>query len=225
MLMAARKLQGIGLVLFVLMFAMTLYPVSLRVAATRSELAQVEYDVMQTRLNIRYLETEFSARSSLRQLERWNAESLGYAAPEAAQFLSGERALAQLDSLRPVAGPRADRALLAVAEVPPVPASRSATQMIIDASIPSAQAREPVRPRSANVPAEPVGKKTASAIVAKAPNAPSKSAATKTAPAPSSQTSKQDRRLAMLDQQLLTPAALNAIDSAARAEAGAGRAQ
>ena len=37
MLMAARKLQGIGLVLLVLLFAMMLYPVSLKVAATRSE--------------------------------------------------------------------------------------------------------------------------------------------------------------------------------------------
>lgn len=224
MLMAARKLQGIGLVLFVLMFAMTLYPVSLRVAATRSELAQVEYDVLQTRLNIRYLETEFSARSSLRQLERWNAESLGYAAPEAAQFLSGERALAQLDSLQPVAGPRADRALLAVAEVPPV-APRSATQMIIDVSIPSAQAREPVRPQVADKPAGPVGAKVPAAVAAKTPTATTKPATAKVAPAASGQAAKQDRRLAMLDQQLLTPAALNAIDSAARAEAGAGRAQ
>ncbi len=221
MLMAARKLQGIGLVLFVLMFAMTLYPVSLRVAATRSELAQVEYDVMQTRLNIRYLETEFSARSSLRQLERWNAESLGYAAPEAAQFLSGERALAQLDSLQPVSGPRADRALLAVAEVPPVAAPRSATQMIIDASIPSAQAREPVRPQIADT----AGKKAPAMVAAKTPTATPKPDAAKAAPSTSSQATKQDRRLAMLDQQLLTPAALNAIDSAARAEAGAGRAQ
>ncbi len=225
MLMAARKLQGIGLVLFVLMFAMTLYPVSLRVAATRSALAQVEYDVLQTRLNIRYLETEFSARSSLRQLERWNAESLGYAAPDAAQFLSGERALAQLDSLQPVAGPRADRALLAVAEVPPVATPRSATQMIIDASIPSAQAREPVHPQIADKPAGRVGTKAPAAVAAKAPTAAAKPATAKAAPATSSQATKQDRRLAMLDQQLLTPAALNAIDSAARAEAGAGRAQ
>ena len=41
MLMAARKLQGIGLVLLVLIFAMMLYPVSLKVAATRSELARI----------------------------------------------------------------------------------------------------------------------------------------------------------------------------------------
>ena len=65
MLMAARKLQGIGLVLIVLFLAMTLYPVSLRVASKRSELAQVERDIRLTRNNIRYLETEFGARASL----------------------------------------------------------------------------------------------------------------------------------------------------------------
>lgn len=229
MLMAVRKLQGIGLVLFVLMFAMTLYPVSLRVAATRSELAQVEYDVMKTRLNIRYLETEFSARASLRQLERWNAESLGYAAPEAAQFLSGERALAELDSLRPLNPARTDRMLLAVAEVPAVVAPvKSTAQMILDASIPSAKAKEPTHPQIAAkandskpaVAAQSSDQRSKPGASQKAkgenPNAETRTAAKST---------DQSRRLAMLDQQLLTPAALTAIDVAARAEAGAGRAQ
>lgn len=218
MLLAARKLQGIGLVLFVLMFAMTLYPVSLRVAATRSELAQVEYDVLQTRLNIRYLETEFSARASLRQLERWNAEALGYAAPEASQFLSGERALADLDSLRPLGPARTDRMLLAVAEVPPVVAPpKSAAQMIFDASIPSAKASEPATPRIAKAGAavEPADK------AARPANPDKKRPEVRTAAA----SKEKNQRLAMLDSQLLTPAALNAIDAAARAEAGTGRNQ
>lgn len=218
MLMAARKLQGIGLVLFVLMFAMTLYPVSLRVAATRSELAQVEYDVMKTQLNIRYLETEFSARASLRQLERWNAESFGYAAPEAAQFLSGERALADLDSLRPLGPTRTDRMLLAVAEVPPVVAPpKSAAQMIFEASIPSAKASEPAHPRivEAGAAVEPADQATRPATTGKQRAEVRTVAASKD----------KNRRLAMLDSQLLTPAALNAIDAAARAEAGTGRIQ
>ncbi len=224
MLLAARKLQGIGLVLFVLMFAMTLYPVSLRVAATRSELAQVEYDLMKTQLNIRYLETEFSARASLRQLERWNAESLGYAAPEAAQFLSGERAMAELDSLRPVGTPRGDRVLLAVATVPPVQAQpKSAAQIILEASIPSARAKEPALPQIADKRSAPAAKssskpndKAATPDALAKPKVETKSA-TKAAD--------KSQRLAMLDQQLLTPSALSAIDEAARAEAGAGRAQ
>ncbi|MBL9071439.1 MAG: hypothetical protein JNM03_15760 [Sphingopyxis sp.] len=97
MLMAARKLQGIGLVLLVLIFAMALYPVSLKVAATRSELTRIEKQIDRTQSNIRYLESELAVRASMRQLEQWNAESFGYSAPSASQYLASERQLASLD--------------------------------------------------------------------------------------------------------------------------------
>lgn len=100
MLMAARKLQSIGLVLLVLLLAMVLYPISLKVAAERSELAKIERKIRQSRDNIRYLEAELAVRASLAQLEKWNAESFGYAAPTAEQYLSNERQLASLDRLR-----------------------------------------------------------------------------------------------------------------------------
>ena len=99
MLMAARKLQGIGLVLLVLIFAMALYPVSLKVAATRSELTRIEKQIDRTQSNIRYLESELAVRASMRQLEQWNAESFGYSAPSASQYLANERQLASLDGL------------------------------------------------------------------------------------------------------------------------------
>ena len=99
MLMAARKLQGIGLVLLVLLFAMALYPVSLKVAATRSELTRIERQIDRTQANIRYLESELAVRASMRQLEQWNADSFGYSAPSASQYLESERQLASLDGL------------------------------------------------------------------------------------------------------------------------------
>lgn len=99
MLMAARKLQGIGLVLLVLIFAMMLYPVSLKVAATRSELTRIERQIDQARDNIRYLESELAVRASMRQLEQWNADTFGYSAPGADQYLANERQLASLDRL------------------------------------------------------------------------------------------------------------------------------
>ena len=99
MLMAARKLQGIGLVLLVLIFAMMLYPVSLKVAATRSELTRIERQIDRTRDNIRYLESELAVRASMRQLEQWNADTFGYSAPDAGQYLASERQLASLDRL------------------------------------------------------------------------------------------------------------------------------
>lgn len=100
MLMAARKLQSIGLVLLVLILAMVLYPISLKVAAERSELAQIERQIRQARDNIRYLEAELAVRASLGQLQKWNSESFGYAAPTAEQYLANERQLASLDRLR-----------------------------------------------------------------------------------------------------------------------------
>lgn len=99
MLMAARKLQGIGLVLLVLIFAMMLYPVSLKVAATRSELTRIEKQIERSRDNIRYLESELAVRASMRQLEQWNADTFGYSAPDAGQYLASERQLASLDRL------------------------------------------------------------------------------------------------------------------------------
>lgn len=99
MLMAARKLRGIGLVLLVLIFAMILYPVSLKVAATRTELTRINKDIGRARDNIRYLESELAVRASMRQLEQWNSESFGYSAPSASQYLGNERELASIGRL------------------------------------------------------------------------------------------------------------------------------
>lgn len=119
MLMAARKLQGIGLVLLVLVFAMMLYPVSLKVAATRSELAQINQQINRTRDNIRYLESELAVRASMRQLEQWNAETFGYSAPSASQYLANERQLASIGRLPRARGAN-DVAPVLMAMVSPV---------------------------------------------------------------------------------------------------------
>src|SRR3546814_11828116 len=70
---------------------MMLYPGSLKGAATRSELTRIERDIVQARDNIRYLESELAVRASMRQLEQWNADTFGYSAPDAAQYLENER--------------------------------------------------------------------------------------------------------------------------------------
>ena len=120
MLMAARKLQGIGLVLLVLIFAMMLYPVSLKVAATRSELTRIERQIDRSRDNIRYLESELAVRASMRQLEQWNADTFGYSAPAADQYLASERQLASLDRLPRARGAN-EVAPVLMAMVSPVP--------------------------------------------------------------------------------------------------------
>ncbi len=236
MLMAARKLQGIGLVLLVLLIAMTLYPVSLQVAATRSALAGVERDILATQNSIRYLETEFSARASMRQLERWNADNFGYGAPTAGQFLDSERSLASLDVIDPAPRPigRAPM-LLAVAVATPTRATAdvpSPAAAIIAASIPAAKA-------SVSVARQETAKFGSNRLItvagAKVPLVPVRPTAARTQPsvqsnaiakaAPPQKRDRRAERLAMLDQQLLSPASLRAIETAATAENDAGGGQ
>ncbi len=51
------------------------------------------------------LETEFLTRSNLVQLAAWNRVDFGYKAPDASQFISGERQLARFGSPRHVTEP------------------------------------------------------------------------------------------------------------------------
>lgn len=105
MKLAVKRLEGIGWLALVFLVAILLYPLSLSVATLRSDLARTDYKIVEIKKEIRYLETEFSARANLRQLEDWNKLEFGYASPQAAQYLDGERALANLggrDLRRPV---------------------------------------------------------------------------------------------------------------------------
>lgn len=96
MKLAAKRLEGIGWLMLVCLVAILLYPLLLSVASLRSDLARTDQKIVSVKREIRYLETEFSARANLRQLEEWNKLEYGYVAPKAAQYLEGERALASL---------------------------------------------------------------------------------------------------------------------------------
>ncbi|MEO9601366.1 hypothetical protein [Parasphingorhabdus sp.] len=96
MKLAVKRLEGIGWLALVFLVAILLYPLSLSVATLRSDLARTDSQIVEVKKEIRYLETEFSARANLRQLEDWNKLEFGYASPQASQYLDGERALANL---------------------------------------------------------------------------------------------------------------------------------
>lgn len=96
MKLAVKRLEGMGWLALVFVVAILLYPLSLSVATLRSDLARTDARIVAVKKDIRYLETEFSARANLRQLEDWNKLEFGYASPVAAQYLDGERALANL---------------------------------------------------------------------------------------------------------------------------------
>ncbi|HZG33793.1 MAG TPA: hypothetical protein VEZ59_11000 [Sphingopyxis sp.] len=193
MLMAARKLQGIGLVLLVLLFAMMLYPVSLKVAATRSELAQINRQIESTRSNIRYLESELAVRASMRQLEQWNAETFGYSAPSASQYLENERQLASLGRV-----PRARGAN----EVAPV-----LMAMVSPVAIP-----EKVQPVE-----------TAAAAATKPATVKVAAAAVQSDVSPRMAPTRRREQLKMIEDQLLAESTLADLKRAAAAEAGESR--
>jgi hypothetical protein len=202
MLMAARKLQGIGLVLLVLIFAMMLYPVSLKVAATRSELTRVERQIDRTRANIRYLESELAVRASMRQLEQWNAESFGYSAPSASQYLANERQLASLEGLPRARGAN-EVAPVLMAMVSPVGAT---------AATPATTKDETVKP-AATKPAtvKPV-------ILAQAETSVRSDVAPRMAP------TRRREQLKMIEDQLLAESTLADLKKAAAREAREGKA-
>jgi hypothetical protein len=94
--LAIKRLEGMGWLALVFLVAILLYPLSLSVATLRSDLARTDHKIVEIKKDIRYLETEFSARANLRQLEEWNKLEFGYASPRASQYLDGDRALANL---------------------------------------------------------------------------------------------------------------------------------
>ncbi len=96
MKLAVKRLEGMGWIALVFLVAILLYPLSLSVATLRGDLARTDREIVEVKKEIRYLETEFSARANLRQLEEWNKLEFGYASPQASQYLDGERALANL---------------------------------------------------------------------------------------------------------------------------------
>lgn len=95
--MIAQRFRPVGWVAGVASAACVLYLISLQVATQRGRLEEIDRKILQTKRDIRQLQTELGTRASLRQLERWNSDVLALSAPKAAQYLHDEEALATLD--------------------------------------------------------------------------------------------------------------------------------
>lgn len=137
-MIAVKRLQSLIWVILVALGALGAYMVSLKVATERNELMRVRMQIARAKGDIRYLETEFSARASMRQLERWNQDDFLYGTPTAQQYLAGEQALAQLNGVQPNGpGYVAPPVMVAMVETPAdlpsapqkAPASPAATQI------------------------------------------------------------------------------------------------
>ena len=112
--MITQRFRPVGWVAGVATAATILYLISVQVAAERGRLEAMDAKIETTKRDIRQLQTELGTRASLRQLERWNSEVLALGAPTAEQFLSGEAALASLDTSSFGRGGRAPVAMGAV---------------------------------------------------------------------------------------------------------------
>ncbi len=210
-MIAVKRLQSLIWVLLVALGALGAYLVSLKVATERNELMRVRAQIAQARGDIRYLETEFSARASMRQLERWNQEDFMYATPTAQQYLAGERALAQLDGVQPN-GPDyvAPPVMVAMVETPAdlpsaaqaAPASPAASQIRSDmAVIREAHAADNVEKLAKAEPKSPVQKARDEADISR-PNPVARRA----------------ERMAMLDAKLLDDSTLGDLSARAARE-------
>ncbi len=98
MSLAMKRLQNIGWLALVFLVAIMLYPLSLNVAAVHSDLVSVDSKIREAKREISFLQAELRTRASLQQLDEWNTVLYGYQPPTAEQFLSGENALAQVNS-------------------------------------------------------------------------------------------------------------------------------
>ncbi|HEV2568739.1 hypothetical protein [Sphingomonas sp.] len=138
--MIARRLRPIGWVAGVASAALAFYLVSLQVASERTHLESVERKIALTQRQIRHLETEFSARASLRQLEEYNDEVLALAAPKVDQYLTSEVQLASYVPGEGLPQPQAPRTALASAQTAPAaPAAAPARPVLRPAVVPDAR--------------------------------------------------------------------------------------
>ncbi|GLV26037.1 colicin transporter [Sphingobium sp. Cam5-1] len=210
-MIAVKRLQSLIWILLVALGALGAYLVSLKVATERNELMKVQTQIARARADIRYLETEFSARASMRQLERWNQDDFMYATPTAQQYLGGERALANLDGIQPngpdyVAPPVMVAMVESPADLPSAPqaapASPAATQIRSDIAV--------IREAHAADNVEKIVKPAAKTAAEKA-----KDDADVSKPNP---VARHAERMAMLDAKLLDDSTIGDISAKAARE-------
>ncbi|MGB7373699.1 hypothetical protein [Pontixanthobacter sp.] len=87
-----------------------------RVNAVKSEVRLAERQIVALQKEKIQLETEFQSRANQQQLADWNRIEFGYAAPDAGQYLEGERQLASLGVPRGLDAPNPIRVARAADE-------------------------------------------------------------------------------------------------------------
>lgn len=204
---AAYRLKGIGWFALVVAVALGLYLISLRVAAERKLLDNANARVAAAARDIRALETEFDTRANLAQLEKWNGDTLGLAAPTAAQFARDDAALASLDPR----GPLDATVKMAALVVPSRPV------LAVAPAAPAPDARIVVAPPVLQTAAADAA---ADAVVPAGRGAPLLARLAEAARGDAAVARVRPLAVAMLDRKLLSDNTFGDIMAGARAEAG-----
>ncbi|MET0364252.1 MAG: colicin transporter [Sphingobium sp.] len=228
-MIAIKRLKNILWILIVAFGALTAYLISLRVATERNAVQALERKIFHVRGDIRYLETEFEARANMRQLEKWNSEDYRYGAPQVAQYLPDERALASLQGVKtngdvyvapPVMMAMADSdniqsEVSPAATQSPAPAQIREDDSILRVAAATPTATAPLRdvtPTPAPAARKPASEaRTASVRTAQVAAQP----AARPAPDP---VARKAARMALLDSQLLDDRTLRDLGAKAQAE-------
>lgn len=110
------RLRQFGWIVVLAVCAAAFLALNFRVRAVVSEVRLAEREIIRLEKDKIILETEFQARANQQQLANWNAIEFGYLAPNASQFLEGERQLAALGLPRGVGAPAPIRVASALDE-------------------------------------------------------------------------------------------------------------
>lgn len=213
MSLAMQRLRNLGWLALVFMVAILLYPLSLNVAATHSDLVAVDREIMDTKREISFLQAEIRTRASLQQLEEWNELLYGYQPPAADQFVNGEAALASLTGDLPETKP----VMMAAASVPApqVVAEPAVVKVVKEAVVEAPKQAAPKATTTKAVATKAVATKLAANDV-KIFATPVKRAAAKVE-APKVEQSRTER-LARMDEKLLSDDLLRDISAKAAKE-------
>jgi hypothetical protein len=91
-----NRMQSIGWAFVLTICVAFTVALTLRVNAVKGQVRQTENRIVSLQRQIRFLEVEYQTRGNQQQLAALNSVEFGYIAPDASQYIEGERKLAAL---------------------------------------------------------------------------------------------------------------------------------
>lgn len=103
--LSGSRLRQLGWAVTLALCCAGFVALTFKVNSVKSQVRLAERQIVALEQERVVLETEFETRASQQQLAQWNAVDFGYRAPDADQYLEGERQLAALGEPRGPSAP------------------------------------------------------------------------------------------------------------------------